>query len=226
MSKETFYFPHDCKARHDRKLVNLIMEHGMNGVGIYWCLIEMLYEENGYLPLEYNRIIFELRTDTNVLQSVISEFELFENDGVKFWSNSILDRLQERCNRSEKAKNAINKRWDKLKKHTNVLLPNNVRNTDVILEKNRILKNKKEYSIDFLSFYSTYPKQIAKADAWKAWQKLEKTRPPVTVLIEKINEMKKTEQWTKDSGQFIPLPAKWLNGARWEDSVKMEKGSW
>jgi hypothetical protein len=28
-----------------------------------------------------------------------------------------------------------------------------------------------------------------------------------------------TEQWRKDDGQFIPLPASWLNGRRWEDEA-------
>lgn len=27
------------------------------------------------------------------------------------------------------------------------------------------------------------------------------------------------EQWTKDGGKFIPLPATWLNNERWTDEV-------
>ena len=80
MTKGTFYFRHDCNARTDRKLINLSMKHGMQGIGIYWCVVEMLYEEGGYLPLEYERISFELRTDTKVIQDVIQGFELFNYD--------------------------------------------------------------------------------------------------------------------------------------------------
>ncbi|TBV01264.1 hypothetical protein DNK34_21550 [Pseudomonas dryadis] len=25
--------------------------------------------------------------------------------------------------------------------------------------------------------------------------------------------------WLKDNGQFVPLPASWLNGKRWEDEL-------
>jgi len=28
--------------------------------------------------------------------------------------------------------------------------------------------------------------------------------------------------WLKDDGQYIPLPATWLNGARWEDEPPMK----
>ena len=34
-----------------------------------------------------------------------------------------------------------------------------------------------------------------------------------------IEAQKKSPQWTKDGGQFIPHPATWLNGKRWEDQV-------
>ena len=28
---------------------------------------------------------------------------------------------------------------------------------------------------------------------------------------------KRSEQWRRDNGDFIPHPASWLNGRRWED---------
>ena len=129
MSKETYYFTHDYNARADRKLVNVIMKHGMQGIGVYWCLVEMLYEEGGYMPTEYDRISFELRTDTKVIQSIILDFELFKTDADKFWSDSVLDRLQERCDKSEKARESINKRWKKHREDTNVIRTNEDRNT-------------------------------------------------------------------------------------------------
>ena len=89
-------------------------------------------------------------------------------------------------------------------------------------------KSTKEYTSDFLQFYNAYPKRIGREPAWKAWQKLNGTRPDLSALIAKIDEMKKTEGWIKDNGQFIPHPATWLNQKRWEDEgVKLEvKPSW
>jgi hypothetical protein len=72
------------------------------------------------------------------------------------------------------------------------------------------------YPHDFLVFWSAYPKRKGKAEAFKAWGKV-KARPPVEVLLPEIAKQSKTEQWTKDGGQFIPMPATWINNRRWED---------
>lgn len=129
--KETFYFSHDYNARSDWKLVKLAMKCGMEWIWAYWCIIEMLYEEWWYLDIEeYERITFELRMEYKVVESIINNFWLFEKDDTKFWSNSVLDRLKQRMDKSEKARISVQKRWDKKKEEdTNVLRTNNECNT-------------------------------------------------------------------------------------------------
>jgi hypothetical protein len=36
-------------------------------------------------------------------------------------------------------------------------------------------------------------------------------------MVSSVKVWKNSQQWTKDNGQFIPMPATWLNGRRWED---------
>ena len=38
-------------------------------------------------------------------------------------------------------------------------------------------------------------------------------------LIEAINKQKNSEQWSKDGGKYIPHPATWLKGERWNDEL-------
>ena len=139
--KETFYFSHDYNARSDWKLVKVSMKHGMEWVWAYWCIIEMLYEEWWYLNIEeYERITFELRVSYELVESLINNFWLFEKDDVKFWSNSVLDRLKQRMDKSEKARISVQKRWDKKKEeNTNVLRTNNDSNT---IKERKIKENK------------------------------------------------------------------------------------
>jgi hypothetical protein len=198
------------------------MQQGMVGVGIYWCIVEMLYEEGGYLPLEYDRITFELRTDIDVVKKVVNDFELFIVAGDSFYSQSVLDRLQERCDKSEKAKANINKRWNKLGKHTNVIRPVSDRNTI----KDSKVKEKKIYSTEFESFWNTYPKKIGKDAAWKAWVKRNGSLPEINIILTALEAQKKADAWTKDKGQFIPNPATWINQGRWMDEIKVEKAGW
>jgi DNA replication protein DnaC len=40
-----------------------------------------------------------------------------------------------------------------------------------------------------------------------------------------LNKYKKSPQWTKDGGQFIPHAATWLNQERWNDELEAKVGS-
>ena len=79
------------------------------------------------------------------------------------------------------------------------------------------------YSVDFLSFWKTYPNRKGKDAAWRSWRKCSGHRPSISQLIEIIEAQKKSEQWKKDNGQFIPHPATWLNQGRWADEPETQK---
>jgi hypothetical protein len=118
MAKETYYFSHDFNARSDKEMMKVRMKMGMAGIGLYWCIVEMLYEEGGYLNRsEYERISFELQSDFDSVTMIIEQFKLFKFDDEKFWSESALFRLDKRKLKSEKARESISHRWN----NTNVL---------------------------------------------------------------------------------------------------------
>ena len=117
IAKNTFYFSHDYNTRNDEKIKELIFNYGMSGYGIYWSIIEELYQNTNVLHLNYERIAFELRSDVSSIKSIINDFNLFVISGENFSSLSVQKRLDERTNKSEKARLSVNKRWS----DTNVL---------------------------------------------------------------------------------------------------------
>lgn len=118
--KQSFYFSHDYNARNDRLMIKLLMKKGVAGIGIYWCIVEMLYEEGGYLSrAEYERISFELRDDVDSIKFIIECSELFQYDDEKFWSESVLRRLNLRIEKSEKARKSVQSRWKKYERTSN-----------------------------------------------------------------------------------------------------------
>ena len=136
MPKETYYFAHDYTARNDPKLINLQIKHGMAGIGCYWCIVEMLYEQDGEIPNECERIAFALRTDVNIIQSIINEFGLFKIKGKKLSSDSVFRRLSKRSEKSLKARESANNRWNKISNNANVLKNDaNALNNDAIKER-------------------------------------------------------------------------------------------
>ena len=70
--------------------------------------------------------------------------------------------------------------------------------------------------IGFAEFWSAYPRKVSKAAAQKAWAKL---NPGALLpeLLAALERQKAGDDWSKDGGRFIPHPATWINGRRWED---------
>jgi hypothetical protein len=79
------------------------------------------------------------------------------------------------------------------------------------------LNHKNKYSSSFLSFYDAYPKKKAGGNAFKAWNKINPDDDLLQQILKSLEWQKLQPDWQKDNGQFIPLPASWLNGRRWED---------
>ena len=46
MANEAYYFSHDSNARNDEKVLMLRAKHGWEGYGLYWALVEMMFENN------------------------------------------------------------------------------------------------------------------------------------------------------------------------------------
>ena len=110
--KETFYFAHDYNARNDPKLQNVLFDLGVEGIGVFWCIIEQLYEQGGKLPLHYCKsIAFALHVDFKCVERLVNDYGLFKNDGENIWSESVLNRLNRRSEVSEKRKLAALARW-------------------------------------------------------------------------------------------------------------------
>ena len=59
--KDLPYITHDLGARNDPKLLDLQMEMGGQGLAIFWCIVEMLWENDGYIPANFKSIAFSLR---------------------------------------------------------------------------------------------------------------------------------------------------------------------
>lgn len=71
----------------------------------------------------------------------------------------------------------------------------------------------------FDQFWKAYPKKAAKKLAKKAFQKINPDEKLLKIMLDAIENQSKCPAWKKDNGQYIPYPATWLNGERWEDEL-------
>jgi len=69
---------------------------------------------------------------------------------------------------------------------------------------------------DFTLFYTAYPRKQGKQSALKAWLKSGITYAEIK---DRLEAFKVSDDWRKDDGKYIPMPATWINGKRWEDEL-------
>jgi len=109
--KNSFYFSHDYNARTDEKIRALIRAHGMTGYGVFWAIVEDLYNNNNSIKADFEGIAFELRVETKIVENIVKNFDLFVIKREFIFSKAIKNRLKEVEEKSGKARKAAEIRW-------------------------------------------------------------------------------------------------------------------
>lgn len=152
------YFPHDSNARNSEKMVELRMQHGAAGYGVYFMLIERLREAADYsCVVNYNSIAFDLRVSAELIKSVLRDFRLFAffqtDEGERFYSESLRQRMKPMDEMREQRRNAaalsVAKRKERAEsersfnaRSTLVAENGNARSTDVAQKSNKVKESK------------------------------------------------------------------------------------
>lgn len=69
----------------------------------------------------------------------------------------------------------------------------------------------------FEEFWSAYPKKTGKDAAKKSFMVRKPNAELLGSMLTALTTQKQSRDWQKDSGQYIPNPATWLNQGRWMD---------
>ncbi len=96
MEKQSYYFSHDSNARNDVKIIKLRRQLGLEGYGLYWCLIEMLRDApNNKLPIDaIDDIAFSLNISKEKIETVINIYGLFTIDQSNFFSERLIRSME------------------------------------------------------------------------------------------------------------------------------------
>ena len=95
--------------------------------------------------------------------------------------------------------------------------PSNKLNRECSAKKKQAMSE--QLSTSFGLFWQEYPRKVSKKTAESAWIKINPQNGTVEKILSALKEYKKTEQWQKNNGQFIPHPSSWLNQERWKDEI-------
>jgi len=193
------YFP--CFFSYRKRIARLTNEEKGR---LFDCLLE--YAETGVKPEIEGR------------ESIAFDFIAEDIDRGK-------EAYQQKCDKNRE--NAQN-RWgsqkadasEGMRPYANVSepMPTDAKHAKENQNQNQKQKPRKGY-IDgrFTAFWDAYPKHVKKQDAEKAWLRLNPSEELTQTIINHVLKMRASPDWQKEQGKYIPYPASYLNGKRWED---------
>lgn len=230
--KDAFYFSHDSNASNDPKCILLIDQLGLEGYGIFWVLIEILRDQSDYTyPIAMLRpLARRYGTSEEKMLAVVMKYDLFTIANDEFFFSESLSRRMEALDRKREQARAAGQ----ISAQKRLLL--NGRSTDVqptlddrsTSKVNKSKENKSNTPIpptggtdeDFERFWKAYPRKIGKGAAKQEFKKIKPSTSLLEKMISAVEACKKTEQWKKDGGQYIPHPKTWLHQGRWDDEIE------
>jgi len=170
-------FLHDSNSRHDVKMLKLWNKFGYEGIGIFWCIVEILREQPNFKfkISDIELLSIELRINKVLIKDLITfclspETGLFKNENESFFSESLLRRMEKfkesRFRMSAGGKLGMERRYSK---GVSKVLTSRLQGGNKVIEKkltktNSFLKPK----IEEIRAYILEKKYNVNAEAWLA----------------------------------------------------------
>ena len=233
------FFPHDVDSSSRKTLFTIESKFGNDGYCFWFKLLEILGQQDGlFYDLNDNSNQLFLESKCNVsrvsvteMLDTLSQLNAIDPElwAVKIvWSQNFTDRL---ASVFSKRRVSVPEKPDKSsfcdRNHTSTGVSGEKGTCPRAKEKERKVKNSKEQYIGvsdteinyFDEFWKMYPKKVGKEDSKKSFSKLKVDDELFLAITDGLEKWKSSDSWAKDGGQYIPNPATWLNGKRWEDEI-------
>lgn len=109
---KSLYFSHDYTASDDVKMLFLRQSLGMEGVGVFWYIVEQLAKAGGYLPLKIIPVLsMQMQVTETKVQGVIQNFDLFKIEEDQFYSKRLISTIDFRKMLQDAGSRGAAKRW-------------------------------------------------------------------------------------------------------------------
>lgn len=110
--QKSLYFSHDYTASDDVKILFLRQSLGMEGVGIFWYIIERMAQAGGRLPLKIIPVLsMQMQVTETKVQGVVQNFDLFEVEEIEFYSRRLMQTIDLRKTLQDAGTKGAVKRW-------------------------------------------------------------------------------------------------------------------
>ncbi len=235
MAEKRYYWlklQRDFFKRHDIKIVET-MPNGKDYVLFYLKLLLESLDHDGQLrfsdTIPYSEPMLATITDTNIdvvrsamklfielrMIEVLSDSTIFMNEvckmlGSESWGAKRVRDFREKGQRTLQCNTDV----------TNSNAHETPCNLELESEKELELELESE-STCFEKFWNAYPRKVGKGAAEQSFKKYRPDDELLKTILAAIENQKRSEQWQKDNGKYIPNPATWINQKRWEDECQI-----
>lgn len=213
------WLKHDAQASNDSWLRNVVRKQGPGAGWVWWGLCEQLHTHG--IGNKFTRNMRDIAAyscvKTRVLVRVLDELgRVFEGEQRLTWKKNGENieveiknyrKLQEKFGRKTPSKPPEN--------------PPKTPTDKIRIDKSRV--DKKQLESMFDKFWAVWPKKEDRQNALKVFMGLAPSVDLHNKIIAAIVARASSDDWKKEGGQFIPGPAKWLRGKRWEDIDDIQK---
>lgn len=118
--KLSYFFPHDADASADPKIVALINEKGFEGYGRFWAIVEILFQNSGYISasgFEFRALAAKIKMTTaeaqDFIAALVNDYELLKiNEAGKIFSARLCREIEYFENKRKRAAAAVSSRWN------------------------------------------------------------------------------------------------------------------
>ncbi len=86
-------------------------------------------------------------------------------------------------------------------------------------KKDKNVKKESMYTDEFLTFWKHYPNKKGKTKAFEHWQRIKNKNGLLNDILKTLDWQKRTKDWLKENGQYIPMASTYIYQKRWEDEL-------
>jgi hypothetical protein len=223
------YFPHDASASQGDTLTILQGKWGNDGYAFWFRLLEKLCSSKGHFidcrnPVKWQLLLAKTQlsngTGEEIMDTLVDlqaiDSELWKKNRI-IWCQNLVDNIGDayRNRRRPVPTRPV---------PTDINPITTVSNPHTILKETKEETKLKKESGQFDIFWKAYPRRKSKGQAEKVFEKIDPDEQLFKIILTAIEKAKKSVDWQKDNGQFIPYPATWLNARGWEDELKGDRG--
>lgn len=199
------YINHKISNRSEYVFRKLIERKGAAAYGVYWYILEELYESGGKMLFEEIEPISKaLCVRKDFVVSVIKSFSLFQYDSESFWSDEVIEQIEKRQKIKDKRKEAANKRWVSEK---NIIVPEKEKEVEsspivkpTIVNKEQEMKSReREFYSMLVPFVNTYGREMIR-EFFDYWSEPNKSHSKMRFEQERTWDLsRRLQTWKKRS---------------------------